>query len=121
MLINGYTLPPEPNKVQNNKTLLGVDSNHDGIRDDVERFIIISNSKLPKDGYPKTWTAIKLQEAKANFSFIKSQTEENAYKRSRAIQCKEHFINKYGSMNTKKSSSMTYRSAKYNEPQILDH
>ena len=139
MLINGYTLPPEPNKVQNNKTLLGVDSNHNGIRDDVERFIIISNSKLPKDGYPKTWTAINLQEAKANFSFIKSQTKINAYKKSRAIQCREHFIkhgvkkhsslhgvkvngffgaharlhfiNKYGPMNTKKSSYMTYRSA----------
>ncbi|HIP29029.1 MAG TPA: hypothetical protein EYG82_07635 [Sulfurovum sp.] len=140
MVINGYTLPPEPNKVQNNKTLLGVDSNHNGIRDDVERFIIISNSKLPKDGYPKTWTAIKLQDAKANFSFIKSQTEKNAYKRSRTIQCQEHFIqhgvkkhssqhgakknsfigaharqhfiNQYSSMNTEESYYMTYRSKK---------
>jgi len=140
MLINGYTLPPEPNKVENNKTLLGIDNNHNGIRDDMERFIIISNSKLVKDSYPKTWTAIKLQYAKADFSFIKSQTEKNAYERSRAIQCEEHFIqhsmlkhasrysvknhgftgdhtrlhfmNKYGSINTRKVTSLTFRSMK---------
>ncbi|WP_457747746.1 hypothetical protein, partial [Sulfurimonas sp.] len=38
--INGYKLPPEPDETLNNSTLLGIDSNHNGVRDDVERKII---------------------------------------------------------------------------------
>lgn len=37
--INGHTLPPEPDPKINNSTLLGIDSNHNGVRDDVERWI----------------------------------------------------------------------------------
>lgn len=44
-IINGYTLPPEPDPKVNNATLLGVDSNDNGVRDDVERKII---KKYPK-------------------------------------------------------------------------
>ena len=39
-VINGYVLPPEPDPVINNATLLGIDSNDNGIRDDVERWIV---------------------------------------------------------------------------------
>ena len=39
--INGYTLPPEPNSTMNNSTLFGIDSNKNGVRDDVERYIIM--------------------------------------------------------------------------------
>ncbi len=35
----GHTLPPEPDPDINNATLLGVDSNDNGVRDDVERWI----------------------------------------------------------------------------------
>ena len=38
--ING-ALPPEPDSVENNATLVGVDSNNNGIRDDVERAIYL--------------------------------------------------------------------------------
>lgn len=38
-VINGISVPPEPNPVINNATLAGVDSNQNGVRDDVERFI----------------------------------------------------------------------------------
>ncbi len=38
--ING-TLPPEPDPTENNATLAGVDSNQNGIRDDVERAIYL--------------------------------------------------------------------------------
>ena len=38
--INGYKLPPEPDETLNNSTLLGIDSNNNGVRDDVERKII---------------------------------------------------------------------------------
>ena len=37
--INGISVPPEPDPVANNATLLGVDSNNNGVRDDVERQI----------------------------------------------------------------------------------
>ena len=39
IVINGHTLPPEPDPAVNNATLLGVDSNDNGVRDDVERWI----------------------------------------------------------------------------------
>lgn len=34
-----YKLPPEPDPKINNSTLLGIDSNNNGVRDDVERWI----------------------------------------------------------------------------------
>jgi hypothetical protein len=37
--INGHRLPPEPDPTINNSTLLGVDVNNNGVRDDVERKI----------------------------------------------------------------------------------
>lgn len=37
--INGHILPPEPDTKINNSTLLGIDSNNNGVRDDVERWI----------------------------------------------------------------------------------
>jgi len=43
--INAYRLPPEPDPVVNNATLLGVDSNDNGVRDDVERKIIVKYQK----------------------------------------------------------------------------
>ncbi|WP_324172617.1 hypothetical protein [Sulfurimonas sp.] len=38
--INGYKLPPQPDEALNNSTLLGIDSNDNGVRDDVEIFIV---------------------------------------------------------------------------------
>lgn len=38
-MINGIPVPPEPDPVINNATLAGVDSNNNGVRDDVERMI----------------------------------------------------------------------------------
>ena len=37
--VNGHRLPPEPDPKVNNATLLGVDINKNGVRDDVERWI----------------------------------------------------------------------------------
>jgi hypothetical protein len=37
--INGHRLPPEPDETLNNSTLLGIDTNNNGVRDDVERKI----------------------------------------------------------------------------------
>ncbi len=46
--INGHTLPPESDPKINNSTLLGIDSNNNGVRDDVERWIY----KTYKDKHP---------------------------------------------------------------------
>ncbi|WP_304543632.1 hypothetical protein [Sulfurimonas microaerophilic] len=40
-VINGHRLPPEPDETLNNSTLLGIDSNNNGVRDDVERWIFV--------------------------------------------------------------------------------
>jgi len=37
--VDGHRLPPEPDPKVNNATLLGIDSNSNGVRDDVERWI----------------------------------------------------------------------------------
>ena len=39
LIINGTRLPPEPNEEENNATLVGVDVNNNGVRDDVERWV----------------------------------------------------------------------------------
>jgi len=95
-VINGYTLPPEPDPKINNATLLGVDSNHNGIRDDVERWIIAHYAKDPK--YPKTKTAIALQYAKAS-QYIISHDPKHAYENKtyeifdRAMDCEGYWLN----------------------------
>lgn len=38
-VINGISVPPEPDKAANNATVAGVDSNSNGVRDDIERMI----------------------------------------------------------------------------------
>ncbi len=37
--VRNHRLPPEPDSIQNNATLEGIDSNNNGVRDDVERKI----------------------------------------------------------------------------------
>ena len=44
-VINGHILPPEPDEAKNSATLGGVDSNNNGVRDDVERKIREKYSK----------------------------------------------------------------------------
>ena len=39
-VIHGYRLPREPDPEENDATLLGVDSNDNGVRDDVERWLL---------------------------------------------------------------------------------
>ena len=41
-VIHGHRLPPEPDPKINNSTLLGIDSNNNGVRDDVERWIYMT-------------------------------------------------------------------------------
>jgi len=63
-IINGYVLPPEPDPVINNSTLLGIDSNNNGVRDDVERWIFLEMEIY--NGYEKIEQVIAMQKAKAH-------------------------------------------------------
>ena len=49
--INGYKLPPEPDPTINNSTILGIDSNNNGVRDDVERKIFATYDKAIEQAY----------------------------------------------------------------------
>ncbi|MDR2153317.1 MAG: hypothetical protein LBO72_10910 [Helicobacteraceae bacterium] len=39
-IVNGFVLPPYPDPKINDSTLLGIDSNNNGVRDDVKRWLI---------------------------------------------------------------------------------
>ncbi len=49
--INGHKLPPEPNKALNDSTLLGIDVNNNGVRDDVERKIYFRYKRPIEQAY----------------------------------------------------------------------
>ena len=73
-IINGYILPPEPDETLNNSTMLGIDSNDNGVRDDVERYIVkrfqgFENALVDR--------GVALQYAKATQTII--QNPEMAY------------------------------------------
>ena len=57
-------LPPEPDETLNNSTLLGIDTNNNGVRDDVERWIYLEMTIY--NGFKKIEQAIAMQKAKAN-------------------------------------------------------
>ncbi|MEA3418342.1 MAG: hypothetical protein U9Q90_02995 [Campylobacterota bacterium] len=89
--VNGHKLPPEPDPTVNNATLLGVDVNGNGVRDDAERYIYQRFSRDPD--YPKTKVAIAMQYAKA-YQFIIANDPKNAFdnksykKMDYALDCK---------------------------------
>jgi hypothetical protein len=100
LVIDGYTLPPDPGEA-GKATLLGIDSNENGVRDDVEiyiykRFRGFENSKIDR--------AIAMQYAKATQIII--QEPEKAYENKtyvmmhNAIDCQWYYFNKH--LNTVK-------------------
>lgn len=95
-IINGHPLPPEPDPKINNATLLGIDSNHNGVRDDVERWLIMKY----KDSH-KIVTEIALQTARA-FQFTLAhpmKVEEDRKKINASQNCNfyfEDFANLFG-------------------------
>ncbi|MFT5661588.1 MAG: hypothetical protein ACI9TV_002235 [Sulfurimonas sp.] len=86
--INGYKLPPEPDPVINNSTILGVDFNNNGVRDDVERFIV---SKY-KDNHVIV-SEIGLQGARAYQMIVDNplNKEENHKALHDAMDCNFYF------------------------------
>ena len=88
IIINGYTLPPMPEKTLNDSTLLGIDSNANGVRDDVERYVII---RFSKEDFPKTRTALAMQYAWANQKVIENPTKESAKYIDDVLDCQRYW------------------------------
>jgi hypothetical protein len=94
LIINGIRLPPEPNEEENNATLVGVDSNDNGVRDDVERAIYVK--------YPtKIRQQILMQAAKAHQLMVADPDGvENAVKwqkiiSNKRIACKSYLYDNF--------------------------
>ncbi len=86
--VNGHRLPPEPDPKVNNATLLGVDVNHNGVRDDVERTIYRWYSKK----HP-IYIAIAMEAAKSyQMSLMGPDHYEEAHKLiSDVIGCESYY------------------------------
>jgi len=80
--VNGHTLPPEPDKALNDATLLGIDVNHNGVRDDVERWIY----EKYKDKHP-IHIDIAMQAGRAYNQLLKSPLENSTQAKTMHKKC----------------------------------
>jgi hypothetical protein len=101
--VNGFTLPPCPDQELNDSTLLGIDSNDNGVRDDVERWII-SRYK----NHHKIVTEIGFQTARAHQFMLANpdKPEEARQKINGAQSCNFYF---------------QYDANLFDEPILIDH
>jgi hypothetical protein len=87
LIINGIRLPPEPNPEENNATLLGVDSNDNGVRDDVERWVY----QTYQDKHP-VHIEIGMQSARTwEKIFTDPSNPETTIQVSAAIACESYY------------------------------
>jgi len=91
-VINGHRLPPEPDPAINNSTLLGIDSNDNGVRDDVERYIYNRYSKDPD--FPKTKIALAMQYAWATQKVLEKPVIESDIYLEDALSCESYWLDK---------------------------
>ncbi|WP_345969135.1 hypothetical protein WCX72_07055 [Sulfurimonas sp. HSL1-6] len=92
-IIDGHTLPPDPGEA-GKETLLGIDSNNDGVRDDVERWIYKTySSKIRRE--------VLMQGARAHQAMLADPDAiSNAQKwqqviTNRVIACESYLFRKY--------------------------
>ena len=87
LIINDIRLPPEPNPEENNATLLGVDSNTNGVRDDVERWVY----QEYKDKHP-VHIEIGMQSARTWEKIFTDPSNPETTKRvDAAIDCESYY------------------------------
>jgi len=95
-----YILPPMPNKKENDKTLLGIDSNNNGVRDDVEHYIF--NRFKDSKNY-RVEREIAMQRARATQLFmINPETgyQDGKYKLThKMVRCLFYYYDEYLSAN----------------------
>jgi hypothetical protein len=84
--ISGHRLPPEPNPAINNATLLGVDTNDNGVRDDVERWVYTYYEKPIEH-------AVIMQSARAYQIVIQEPEKalENLHYMHDAVDCRSYW------------------------------
>jgi hypothetical protein len=101
--VNGFTLPPCPDQELNDSTLLGIDTNDNGVRDDVERWIIVKYKN-----HHKIVTEIGFQTARASQIVIQdpSRAKETTKIMEAAQDCNSYFRN--------------YADG-FNDPILIDH
>ncbi|MDR0579008.1 MAG: hypothetical protein LBG21_00175 [Campylobacteraceae bacterium] len=101
--VNGFTLPACPDQKLNDSTLLGIDANDNGVRDDVERWLIIRY----KDHH-KIVTEIGFQADRARrFMFVNPDKPEEARQLINGAQSCNSYFEHYADL--------------YNEPILIDH
>ncbi len=85
--VDGHRLPPEPDPKINNATLLGIDVNHNGIQDDVERWIYEKYDHPIKRG-------ILMQNARAYNKVIvdPSRAKETMKYADKSLSCEFYWI-----------------------------
>jgi hypothetical protein len=98
-VVNGHVLPPEPDPTDNNSTLLGIDVNDNGVRDDVERWIY----QTYKDKHP-IHIDIAMQAAKAYKLVLETPERAKEIRKivSAPIYCEGYFrvfADKFGDTN----------------------
>ena len=105
-LIVCNTLPSMPDEDKNNKTLLGIDSNNNGIRDDVEIWMLKTyyNQK-----YPKIKTAIAMQYARATKKVLENPVFENSKILNNAVDCENYILFE----KAKKLNLKSYKAVKF--------
>ena len=101
IIINGHILPPMPNKTLNDATLLGIDSNNNGVRDDVEIWIY----QTYKDDHP-IYTDIMMQQGRANKLILErpEQARKIHDEVNKAVYCEMYY---------------TYNAKYFNEPLLV--
>jgi len=93
--VNGHRLPPMPDEKKNNETLLGIDSNSNGVRDDVERWIY----ERYKDKHP-IYAALAMDSAQADQEALKGSTHyEKAHNMSSDVIDCEGYYKYFADMN----------------------
>ncbi len=118
-IINGCILPPQPDPAINNSTLLGIDVNDNGVRDDVERYVIKRYARDSK--FPKTKTAIAMQYAWAAQKILENPTIENKKYLDDTLDCEFYWLKQ----ETKKMSGfegLQYHNKHqvFNNPEVKD-
>jgi len=88
VVINGHRLPPVPDKTLNDSTLLGIDSNDNGVRDDVEIWIYETYTEPVEIG-------IFMQSARAYQKVIEdpSKAHETTVHIDNSYSCNKYMLN----------------------------
>lgn len=103
-ITDGFKLPPAPDTTINNATLEGIDSNNNGIRDDVERKIF---HRYPKRLHRALlmYSAVLFQEALVRPLEMAKETQKIGTK---ALDCKLYLMDLDDEINSDEFSTVTF-------------